>query len=314
MTTDQAVREAKARWARRRRRLIGYGQWQPFVDAEPTRQHVLAIRNTGMGLRTLATHTNVTVATLDHLIYGNSPHPPAVRIRTESAEALLAYWPTLDDYDGGSVIDSTGTRRRLQALAAIGWPVASLHQHLDLVTVSTLERMRFGKQVTARVARAVRDVYTWASIGKAEDHGVTGWVAVRGRRTAEKRNWAPPSTWDDDRIDDPAAQPDFTGHCGTDHGWWLHTINNIPGCPPCQTAHQQWKQERAHLTNAERWAALARAKGAASNRGAAIATDGRELLAHGVHIDQAAARLGITRQHLQQELVRHPETETELAA
>ena len=54
MTTDQAIREAKNRWARRRRRLIGYGQWQPFTDAEPARRHVLAILGTGMGLAGIA--------------------------------------------------------------------------------------------------------------------------------------------------------------------------------------------------------------------------------------------------------------------
>lgn len=315
MTTDQAVREAKARWARRRRRLIGYGQWQPFVDAQPAREHILAVRATGMGLRTIANHTGVSVATLDHLIYGNKPHPPAVQIRTESARALLAYWPTLDDYDGGSVIDATGTRRRLQALAMTGWPVAALHQHLDFVTLSTIERLRFKEQVTARVARAVRDIYTWASAGTAEDHGITGWVAERGRKQAARRNWAPPNTWDDDTIDDPQALPDWTGRCGTDRGWWLHSINNIPTCQPCETAHQQWKAERAHLSHSERWAELARAKGAASNRGATIAADARELMhVSGLTVHQAAERLGVTRNHLQQELLRHPQTEQELAA
>lgn len=315
MTTEQAVREAKARWARRRRRLIGYGKWQPFTNAEPSRQHVLAIRATGMGLRTIAANTGVTVATLDHLIYGNKPHPPAVQIRTESARILLAYWPTLDDYDGGSVIDATGTRRRLQALAAIGWPVAALHQHIDFVTLSTIERLRFNKLVTARLARAVRALYTWASTGTAEEHGITGWVAERGRKQAARRNWAPPNTWDDDTIDDPEALPDWTGYCGTDHGWWTHNVHDIPACPPCETAHQQWKADHAHLTRSERWAALARAKGAASNRGATIAADGRELMRiSGLTYEQAAERLGVTRNHLYQELLRHPQPETELAA
>jgi hypothetical protein len=49
-------------------------------------------------------------------------------------------------------------------------------------------------------------------------------------------------------------------------------------------------------------------------RGELLAADGRELLAHGVRIDQAAERLGVTRNHLQQELLRHPQTEQELAA
>lgn len=45
-------------------------------------------------------------------------------------------------------------------------------------------------------------------------------------------------------------------------------------------------------------------------RGELLAADGRELLALGVRIDQAAARLGVTRNHLQQEMLRHPQTDT----
>ncbi|MGW2721362.1 hypothetical protein [Streptomyces sp. NPDC001492] len=52
-------------------------------------------------------------------------------------------------------------------------------------------------------------------------------------------------------------------------------------------------------------------------RGELLASDARELFAYGVTVEQAAARLGVTKQHLQQELVRHPApaaTETALAA
>ena len=48
-------------------------------------------------------------------------------------------------------------------------------------------------------------------------------------------------------------------------------------------------------------------------RGELIAADGRELLSHGVLIEVAAARLGVTRNHLQQELLRHPEVEQDEA-
>lgn len=49
-------------------------------------------------------------------------------------------------------------------------------------------------------------------------------------------------------------------------------------------------------------------------RGALLAADARELFTYGVTVEQAAARLGVTRNHLQQELLRNPQTETELAA
>lgn len=307
MTTDQAVREAKNRWARRRRRLIGYGQWKPFTDAEPVRRHVLAIQATGMGLAGIAHHTGVNLGTLDHLLYGSAGYPPASQIRTESANTLLAYWPILDHYSDGASIDGTGTRRRLQALAAAGWTAKVIHQHIDVGSVQTIEKLRTRNHVTARLARAVRDFYTESSTRSPEDHGVEPWLANRTRTYATRNQWAGPEAWSPDTIDDPDAQPDWTGHCGTDRGWWLHNTNHIPACARCQAAHDNWLAARKDLTSPERFRQLARARAAASNRGASLAHDARELMrVCGLNTEQAAARLGVTRDRLHQELLRHP--------
>ncbi|WP_020135106.1 hypothetical protein [Streptomyces sp. 351MFTsu5.1] len=312
MTTDQAVREAKNRWARRRRRLIGYGQWQPWSDAQPVREHVLAIKASGMGLAGIVKHTDVSIGSLEHLLYGNDGYPPAVKIRTESAQALLAYWPSLDDYEDGAIVDGTGTRRRMQALAVAGWPSKSVHRRVNVGGAQTFERLRYRTKVTARLARAVRDFYDEVSAKTAEDYGVEPWCAARCRTYAAKHQWAGPEAWDSDTIDDPDAHPDWTGECGTDRGWWMHTINAIPVCPRCETAHQAWLAERRHLSSPERFRQLALAKGAASQRGAALAADARELLrVTGHDIEQIAERLGVTKAHLYQELLRHPETAAE---
>ncbi|SFT31861.1 hypothetical protein [Streptomyces sp. ok210] len=307
MTTEQAVRDATARWMRRRRRLIGYGQWKPFVDAEPVRQHVLAIRDAGMSLKNLTAVTGVSSSTLDHLIYGGTGYPPAVRIRTESATTLLAYWPTLDDYVDGAVIDATGTRRRLQALSATGWPATSIHQRIDFVNVKTIENARYNQQVTARLARAVRDLYERACGSKAESHGITPGLATRCRNHAARSGWLGPEVWDDDTIDDPTASPEFTGCCGTDRGYWTHKLQKLPMCPPCAAAHQQWIDDQVDVDPAVRNQRMFAARAAAGTRGVDIAHDARELMRLGCDYEQAAARLGITRQHLQQELKRHPE-------
>ncbi|MEH0552529.1 hypothetical protein [Streptomyces sp. B21-101] len=209
MTTAQALREAATRQARRRRRLQAYGQWQPFVDAAPARQHVQAIRATGMSLAGIVRHTGVNSGTIDHLLYGKAPYPPAAKIRTENAKALLVYWPTLDDYDDGAVIDATGTRRRIQALAAAGWPSNAVHQHVNHITHKAVERLRTNERVTARTARAVRDFYRHAAGQTPEAHGVTPWVATRTRTYAAKNGYANAMAWDDDTIDDPNAQPEY---------------------------------------------------------------------------------------------------------
>ncbi|MFJ8923912.1 hypothetical protein ACIREK_31095 [Streptomyces sp. NPDC102415] len=307
MSTDQALRDATRRWARRRNRLIAYGQWQPFVDAEPARQHVLAIRtNTGMSLANLAAATNVGIGTLEHLIYGCSGYPPAAQIRPESASALLAYWPALDDYIDGAVIDATGTRRRMQALSAIGWAAPAVHQRINFVNVRTVANLKGRELVTARVARAVRDFYQAVSGSPAETHGVAAVTAKQARSLARRNQWAAPSAWDDDTIDDPQAIPDWTGHCGTDRGWWMHTSQKLPMCEACQNAHEAWKAEHRVLPREEYMSALFLARAAASTRGAEIAHDGRELMRLGCTTEQAADRLRISKEYLQQELARHP--------
>ncbi|MFE4671054.1 hypothetical protein [Streptomyces sp. NPDC056723] len=313
-TTDEAIREAKNRWARRRRRLIGYGQWRPFTEAEPVRQHVLAIKTSGMGLRCLSKLTGVSIGSLEHLLYGKDEHPPAVKIRTENAEALLDFWPTLDDYEDRVHIDGTGTRRRIQALAMAGWPSAAIREHLGDVATGTVEKLRTRTKVTARLARAVRDFYNQVSTKTAEEFGVTPWIANRTRTYAARHNWVMAAAWDDDTIDDPNAAPDWTGVCGTDRGWWMHTLEGIPVCKPCETAHAAWLAERRHLPSGERFRQLALAKADASHREANVAHDARELIrVSGLDYQQAAERLGVTRQHLQQALVRHPETMKEAA-
>ena len=208
--TTAAERAAKARWMRRRRRLIGYGQWQPYADAAPVRQHVLALRELGVAVKTLSEKTGVSVGSLDHLLHGDSQYPPARQIRTESAQAILAYWPVLDDYPDGASVDALGSARRMQALAAIGWSYKAIHQHIGFVHQQTLERVGDHPKVTARLARAIRDFYTWASIGTAEDHGVTPWIARRGRNRATNLGYLAPAWWDDDEFDNPDYEPMIT--------------------------------------------------------------------------------------------------------
>ncbi|MFG3585053.1 hypothetical protein [Streptomyces sp. NPDC047990] len=307
MTTAEAIREANARQARRRRRLIAYGQWQPFVDAAPVRRHVQAIRDTGMSLAGIVRHTGVNSGTIDHLLYGKAPYPPAAKLRTENAEALLAYWPALDDYDDGAVIDGTGTRRRIQALAALGWPSNAIQAHVNHICLKAVERLRCSKRVTAVTARAVRDLYREVSEKPAEHYGVTPWIAARSRTYAAKYNYASPIAWDDDSIDDPDAAPDWTGHCGTDRGYWAHSLHQLPMCPRCEAAHTAWLAEHAHLPVQKLNQARFRARAAASSREADLAADARELMRiSGLNAEQAAERLDVTKAHLHQALKRHP--------
>ena len=283
----------------------------PLVDAEPARRHVRNLMAAGVSIARIAGAADIGIATVSGLLYTRGEgRGPCEQLRLENARRIVRV--RAKDVVTGTV-DAAGTRRRLQALMANGWPQLKLGPHFGVHPYYVTELIR-QVNVYGTTALAVAAAYDRLWNQDPRKHGVAEGAYKKVRTHARTNAWAPPGAWDDDSIDDPNAHPEWTGHCGTDHGWWLHSTNDIPVCPPCHAAHEQWKADRAHLTHSERWSEIGKAKSAASNRGATIAADGRELLSYGVSVDQAAARLGVTRQHLQQELIRHPKPETELAA
>ncbi|HEY2269252.1 MAG TPA: hypothetical protein VGI96_42005, partial [Streptosporangiaceae bacterium] len=80
-----------------RRRMKAYGQWQPFVDAEPARQHVRMLAAHGIGWKRAAELAGVSNGSMSKLLYGGpGDRPPAKRIRPETEAKILAVRPSLD--------------------------------------------------------------------------------------------------------------------------------------------------------------------------------------------------------------------------
>jgi hypothetical protein len=207
-TRPYAIRVARSRWNRRRTALIQQGQWQPFTAAQPVRDHVNALRAAGMSPARISERTGVGIGTLNYLLFGEAEYPVPAQIRTESAQTLLAFWPTLDDFADGARIDETGTIRRMQALATMGWLPVEIAKHTPL-SKHTFFNMRPGRRVTAAVARIVRDFYQQYADKPAEECGVRLRSARYARTWAAAKNFAPPIAWDDDTIDDPQAEPNY---------------------------------------------------------------------------------------------------------
>lgn len=197
------------RYFKRRQILINSGQWQPNMDAAPVRAHLRRLMAKGFSRDAIACLTGVPASTIDNLLYG-APiigRPPTTRISVDTGRALLAAAPTLDDYPARALVDATGTRRRLQALAALGWPVREVAARVGMSRINLWQDMQRAR-VLAGTARSVRDVYNelWDESPprgtRAERISVAKTLAH-----ARARGWPSPLAWDDDTIDDPAAKP-----------------------------------------------------------------------------------------------------------
>jgi len=165
-----------------------------LVDAQPIRDHVQMLLDSGMSFRAIvltagwnSRHSLVTVL-------GNKKVTPSTLAR------VLAVQP-ISDQRGDRYVDATGTRRRLQALARLGWSARAIAKRLGRMDPNTYVLIRAGRTTTVR-GRTVDDVRRlydelWDQQGPSE----------RTRRWAAEQRYALPMEWDDDEIDDPTAKP-----------------------------------------------------------------------------------------------------------
>lgn len=114
----------------------------------------------------------------------------------EAKEAQRLYRKRLrHDHHSGRVrkVDATGTRRRWQALMAIGWTNDSLMRRLGYATCGNW--IAYADSVHVDTARRVKDLYNelW------DQPGPSKWT----RTWARNRGFRLPMAWDDDSIDDP---------------------------------------------------------------------------------------------------------------
>lgn len=200
-----AANTAAARSAARQR---AFGRWNPYVDAGAVRDHIQMLRGTGIGLDRIAQLAGTSVSHIRKLADpGTGKRPPVRRVRPDTATRILAVAPVDANRAARSQVDATGTRRRLQALIALGWTLPQLAAELGRNT-GNLKRSMTGQQVTARTAGQVNRLYQrlWQTVPPKTTPGQRR-AADTARAHARARGWPPPLAWDD--IDtDPHPQPD----------------------------------------------------------------------------------------------------------
>lgn len=202
---------AKRNYNRTRYRKTGYGTWQPFIDAEPVREHLRHLSANGIGWIRAANLAGLKRCTVSAILYGRPGFPPNAKIRPTTAAKILAVQATPDLLADHAPVPAAGTVRRLRALAALGYPMQELAEQLPIGYDQAIRiAARAPRTVTNAVARATVTLYDRMSLTVPP----TTWVHQRAQRTALARGWVPPLAWDDATIDDPNAHPN-TGEADT---------------------------------------------------------------------------------------------------
>src|SRR5918997_3254042 len=198
-----AANTAASRTAARERL---YGRWQPYVDAGPVREHIAALRTAGIGVERIAHLAGLSVSHVRALAeHDHGDSRGTQRVRPDTATRILGIG--IDDVSRAphSRVDATGTRRRLQALIAIGWPAELLAAQLGR-RPNSLHRSMTGESVTARTAQEVATLYEqlWP-IRPPRMTGEQRAAADAAQAHAAAQGWLPPLAWDD--IDSDPTPP-----------------------------------------------------------------------------------------------------------
>jgi len=197
----RACRDAHLDYRRARARAQTYGTWGGLVPAAPVRAHLAALAAAGIAPTAAARRAGVGADAAVDAARGRR-----ARVRASTAAALLAV-PAVPA--GEDLVPATGTRRRLEALAARGWSQARLAAETGLSAHGlVLVLGAAAPRVRARTAAAVAAAYDrlWAAAPPAGTPQARA-AASRARDLAAARGWAPPLAWDDTDLDDPAARP-----------------------------------------------------------------------------------------------------------
>lgn len=209
-----------ARDSERRRRLdVFTGAPSRRVPAGPVREHVIALQAQGLGYKRVAELAGVAGSTIFKIRYhdpGRADGLPQQHVARSTAERVFAVRAGLDVVTDGALLDATGTLRRLEALHARGWSRRTLAARLG-VEPNGLRNIVLTGQASGRMVRAVRALYEelWdvapPSSTPSERAAIT-----RTLRWAREHGWVVPAAWDEETIDDPAAQPATAGDEGDD--------------------------------------------------------------------------------------------------
>ncbi|MFE6634714.1 hypothetical protein ACFVFT_14745 [Streptomyces tendae] len=182
MSTYVARREKAAR-NRRHQGIPG------CVPTQPVLQHIHSLRKHGWTNPEIADTAGVDRRTIHNVLHGE-----VATVHQRTARAILALRPD----DAPNRVPAIGTRRRLEALAVMGWPMAHVAAEAGIrgtqVTEIVVGRR---KRIPREQAQAVERIFRVRALKEGP--------SKRTRTIALRNGWVTALAWDD--IDDPDEKP-----------------------------------------------------------------------------------------------------------
>lgn len=169
-----------------------FSQDRGYIDSAAVRQHITALNENGMSLREIAYEAVLTE-------YGVQLILENTRVQKNTAERIFA----IPVGGGNGLVAALGSRRRVQSLAAIGWPKCEIASRIGERT-KHLSQFLQNNQIRADKVRRIKAVF--------DELCTTPGPSEKSRRYAQRAGWPPPLAWDDDTIDDPKAKPQHDAH------------------------------------------------------------------------------------------------------
>lgn len=189
-------------YAKQRAHERARGEFVPLlVPGDAAIAHFAVLRAAGMGIPRIAELSGIPRLTLDHL------GKPGRRMVARTTETLLLAVPIpAGAHDellaAGAKIPILGSRRRLRALCRAGYAQDDILARLGLKPGSCgLSKIYSGPRpyITASRARTIAALFDELQL-------IPG-PSRRAVADAKRKGWPHPLEWDEDTIDDPAAEP-----------------------------------------------------------------------------------------------------------
>lgn len=222
------------------------------VDVAPARAYLRKLHHVyGMSCRQLAERCSLSEGSISEIIAGyrageKGKRHPLKEIYRENAESVMAIEPEFPKDRGGARVNAIGTTRRVQALAAMGYPVKWVGEQCGF-RGPTFNLIAQGRRqfVYFSTAYKIKKLYERLETDPhPERHGIKLQSVNLAKSYARRNGYVPAILWDWDTIDDPEGFPDYTGLCGTPTGAQAHRRKEIlPVCEPCKHAYNVYNGE-----------------------------------------------------------------------